>query len=60
MKVGYYIKRCSGDVYINIVSDGKLLRHGTADNMNVNMEVSYKPLEGFTIVGRRLDLIVQQ
>lgn len=70
MKVGYYIQRCKGDVDINIVSDGELLRYGTAENMNTNMEVSYKPMEGFSddiwlmevrdfrIVGNRLDLIV--
>ena len=68
MKVGYYIQRCSGD--INIVSNGELLRYGTAENMNVNMEASFKPLEGFSdgiwemdvkdfrIVGNRFDLIV--
>ena len=70
MKVGYYIQRCKGDVNINIVSDGKLLRYGTAENMNANMEASFKPIEGFSddiwfievkdfrIVGNRLDLIV--
>ena len=70
MKVGYYIQRCSGDININIVSNGELLRYGTAENMNLNMEVSFKPFEGFSdsiwemdvkdfrIVGNRLDLIV--
>lgn len=72
MKVGYYIRRCSGDIVINIVSNGngKLLRYGTAENMNANMEASFKLFEGFSdsiwemdvkdfrIIGNRLDLIV--
>lgn len=72
MKVGYYIQRCKGDININIVSNGELLRYGDAENMNANMDASYSygTTEGFSddiwlmevidfrIVGNRLDLIV--